>query len=298
MFLEIRHLRSIQAISEASSLAQAAEGLHLTQSALSHQIKVVENYFGISLYERKHKPLRLSRAGQRLLNLAQQVLPEVEAAEYELKQLSGADFGRLHITIECHSCIEWLVPTLDRYRKRWPDVEVDIRLGHNFEPMHALSQEQIDLVITTDAQSRPDIVFEPLFDYQALCVMSNSHPLVEKAYITPKDFADQTLITYPVEQKRLDIFNRFLNPRKISPQQIRQCELTVMILQLVASQRGLAVLPDWVLSEYLVKKRITAKPLGKHGMRGKLYAAVREHDKSQDYIEDFISLARQGLYLK
>ena len=298
MFLELRQLRSLKAIEEAGSLAQAAERLHLTQSALSHQIKTVERYFDISLYERKHKPLRLTAAGQKLLSLAQQILPEVEAVEYEMKQLAGADSGRLHITIECHSCFEWLVPTLDHYRKRWPEVEVDIRLGNSFEPIKALSQGEIDLVITTDKVAQSDIIFTPLFDYEALVIMANDHPLAEKTYINAEDFTDQTLITYPVEQQRLDVFTQFLNPQQVSPGKIRQCELTVMILQLVASKRGLSVLPDWVVNDYINRKYVSARPLGKNGMRGGLFAATRQLETSQAYIKDFIELSQQRQFLK
>ena len=298
MFLELRQLRSLKAIDEAGNLAQAAERLHLTQSALSHQIKTVESYFGISLYLRKHKPLRLTPAGQRLLSLALQILPEVETAEYELKQLAGAASGRLHITIECHSCFEWLVPTLDHYRKHWPDVEVDIRLGKSFVPIDALSQGEVDLVITTDNVDQADIDFQPLFEYEALAVMSNEHSLTEKEYLIAEDFSEQTLITYPVEQLRLDIFTQFLNPQKVLPRTIRQCELTVMILQLVASKRGLAVLPDWVVSDYLQREYVSARPLGKTGMHGRVYAATRKIEASEEYIKDFIKLARNGLFLK
>jgi len=298
MILELRHLRSLKAIEETGSLVQAAERLHLTQSALSHQIKTVERYFDIELYQRKHKPLRLSVAGQRLLNLAQRILPEVETAEYELKHLAGVDSGRLHITIECHSCFEWLVPTLDHYRKNWPEVEVDIRLSNNFEPIKALTNEDVDLVITTDQILHSEIKFEPLFDYQALTVMANDHPLTEKNYLNAGDFCDQTLITYPVEQQRLDIFTQFLEPNQVSPKQIRQSELTIMILQLVASRRGISVLPDWVVNEYIERKYVSARPLGKQGMRGTLYAGIRRREADQVYLNDFIKLAREGLYLK
>ncbi|HED35132.1 MAG TPA: LysR family transcriptional regulator [Gammaproteobacteria bacterium] len=298
MFLELRHLRSLKAIDESGSLAQAAERLHLTQSALSHQIKVVERYFDIELYKRKHKPLRLSHAGQRLLSLAQRVLPEVEAAEYEIRHLSGVDSGRLHITIECHSCFEWLVPTLDYYRKHWPDVEVDLRLGNNFEPIKALMQEDVDLVITTDKVARTGIVFEPLFDYQAMAIMANDHPLTDRTYLSAADFAEQTLITYPVERQRLDIFRYFLEPQNVAPKAIRQSELTVMILQLVASGRGISVMPDWVINEYIEKKYVAARPLGEQGMGGTLYAAVRGHEAKLAYLTDFIALAREGLFRK
>ncbi|VAW58900.1 Transcriptional activator MetR [hydrothermal vent metagenome] len=296
MFLELRHLRSLKAINEAGSLSQAAERLHLTQSALSHQIKTVERYFDIELYKRKHKPLRLSHAGQRLLSLAQRVLPEVEAAEYEMRHLSGADSGRLHITIECHSCFEWLVPTLDYYRRHWPDVEVDLRLGNNFEPVKALVQEDIDLVITTDKVNQVGIVFKPLFDYQAMVIMANDHPLIDRAFLNAVDFAEQTLITYPVEQQRLDIFRYFLEPQGVEPRDIRQSELTVMILQLVASGRGISVLPDWVINDYIERKYVAARPLGEKGMRGTLYAAIREREVKRTYLTDFIELAREGLF--
>lgn len=298
MFLELRHLRSLKAIQDTGNLAKAAERLHLTQSALSHQIKGVEHYFDIQLYQRKHKPLRLTAAGLRLLNLAQRILPEVESAEYEMKRLAGVSSGRLHITIECHSCFEWLVPTLDHYRKRWPDVEVDIRLGSSFEPISALSNEEIDLVITTDKVNLPDISFEPLFDYEALCIMANEHELTQKDFLQAGDFADETLITYPVEKSRLDVFNHFLNPKNVSPKEIRQSELTVMILQLVASGRGISVLPAWVVRDYIARDYVSAKPLGEKGMKGTLFAAIRKREGEQEYLNDFIELARECLYLK
>ncbi len=296
MFLELRHLRSLQAIDETDSLAKAAERVHLTQSALSHQIKAVENHFDIKLYKRKHKPLRLTQAGQRLLGLAQRILPEVESAEYEMKNMEGAGAGRLHITIECHSCFEWLVPTLDHYRKRWPEVEVDIRLGSSFEPIKALSSEEIDLVITTDKVNLDDISFEELFDYEALCIMENDHKFTNKVYLQAKDFLNETLITYPVDKKRLDIFNHFLTPQECSVKEIRQSELTVMILQLVASGRGIAVLPDWVVDDYISRKYVSAKSLGKKGMRGTLYAAIRRREEKREYLKDFIELARLGKF--
>jgi len=298
MILELRHLRSLKAIEETGNLAQAAERLHLTQSALSHQIKTVESYFEVALYQRQYKPLRLTAAGRRLLDLANNILQQVEAAECDLKRLAGNDSGRLHITIECHSCFEWLIPALDRYRRRWPEVEVDIRLGNNFDPMPALVHGDIDLVITSDQVNNPALQFEPLFNYEARAIMANDHRLAERSWLNAKDFATETLITYPVELQRLDVFTRFLQPRNVSPSQIRQSELTAMILQLVASRRGIAVLPDWVLKDYLDRKYVTAKPLGKNGLHGTLYAALRKQQQDEQYLKDFIALAREGLYLR
>lgn len=297
MILELRHLRSLMAIEQTGSLSRAARQLHLTQSALSHQIRTLEEYFEVGLYFRQHKPLKLTAAGNSLLVLAQQILPQVEAVDYKLRQMASGRSGRLHITIECHSCFEWLIPALDQYRLQWQEVEVDIRLGTNFDPLPALSGGDIDLVITSDQTQHATLVFEPLFEYEALVVMANDHVLSDKTEISAQDFTHQTLITYPVAQERLDIFNRFLNPAGVTPASIRQSELTAMIIQLVASRRGIAVLPDWVVEEYLQRNYISARRLrtsGGEGMKGTLFAAIRQQEAEQAYLQGFVALARLG----
>jgi len=294
MFLELRHLRSFIAIEDTGSLARAAERLHLTQSALSHQIKVLERCYETPLFLRSTRPLKLTPAGHKLLDLARRVLPGVEQTEAELKRVAQGEIGRLHISIECHACFEWLLPVLDRYREKWPEVEVDIRLGVSFDPIPALQNGVVDLVISSDPVAQSDLVFEPLFDYQALLVLARHHALTEKEYVVAADLVDQTLITYPVERKRLDVFTRFLQPAGIEPAAIRQAELTAIILQLVAGARGVAVLPDWVVREPVQQQRLAVRALGKSGMFGTLYAAVRSVDRPAAYIETFIRLARSA----
>ena len=292
--LELRHLRSLQAIHLHGSLARAAEQLHLTQSALSHQIKALENYYETALFLRSTKPLRLTPVGLKLLGLAQHVLPEVKRVDHQLRQFAQGTHGRLHIAIECHACFEWLLPVLDQYRQQWPDVEIDIRLGlgFGFEPLEALLKGEVDVVISSDPQDDAALFFEPLFEYEALLALAHDHPLASKSYIVPEDLADQTLVTYPVERRRLDVFNHFLQPAQIEPKEIRQAELTSIILLLVATLKGVAVLPDWVLKESLSQDRLTTRPLSKDGMRGTLYSATREGEQDLPYMQGFVKLSR------
>ncbi|HHH42678.1 MAG TPA: LysR family transcriptional regulator [Gammaproteobacteria bacterium] len=294
MYLELRHLRSFLAIDETGSLARAAERLHLTQSALSHQVKALENYYGTPLFLRSTKPLRLTPAGRKLLELARHVLPGVEQVEGELQRVARGRAGRLHISIECHACFEWLLPLLDRYREQWPEVEVDIRLGVSFDPIPALQNGTLDLVISSDPVAGNDLVFEPLFAYQALLVLARGHKLTKKDRVEAGDLADQTLITYPVERKRLEVFSRFLQPAGVEPAFVRQVELTAIILQLVAGRRGVAVLPDWVVREPVRQQRLAVRALGASGLFGTLYAAVRSLDRSVAYMDAFIRLARDA----
>ncbi len=293
MFLELRHLRSLQAIQETGSLARAAERLCITQSALSHQIKALENYFSVPLFFRQVKPLRLTAAGEKVVATAQIVLPEVQALEVALKQVSGGEAGRLHIAIECHACFDWLMPVLDRHRTIWPDIEVDIKLGLSFDAITALKKGDVDLVISSDHLKTPDLVFTPLFDYQPLAVLSVAHPLRHRKKLHPEDFQTETLITYPVHRNRLDVFQHFLTPANVEPAAIRQVELTALILMLVASQRGLAVLPDWVLRDTSRCQAVITKPLAGRRKKGKLYAVVRKPEIKLQYLQDFMHMAKE-----
>ncbi len=291
MHIEFRHLRTIKAIHEAGGLGKAADLLNITQSALSHQIKGLEDQAGVELFVRRSKPLKLSAAGMRLLRAAERILPEVAALEEEFSGLREGKSGRLHIAIECHACFEWLFPVLENFRKTWGDVDVDIRPGLAFDALPALMKEEVDLVVSSDPEDLPGISFEPLFDYAPVFVASAQHPLAQKPWIEAEDFRGQTLITYPVERSRLDIFSQLLTPAKVEPAQIRQAELTAVILLLVASNRGVAVLPDWVVREVKYSSDYVTRPLTEKGITRRLYAAVRTEDLEKPYMSGLIRLA-------
>ncbi len=293
MHIEFRHLRTIKAIHDTGGLARAADQLNITQSALSHQIKGIEDQAGVELFVRRSKPLRLSAAGMKMLAAAESILPQVAALEAEFSGLITGKAGRLHIAIECHACFEWLFPVLEQFRKAWPEVDVDIRPGLAFDAMPALRKEDVDLVVSSDPENLPETDFTPLFDYEPVFVASSSHPLAEKEFIEPEDFRGQTLITYPVDRSRLDIFSQLLGPAKVEPAEVRQVELTAVILLLVASNRGVAVLPDWVVRQVRYNSDYVTRPLTKGGITRRLYAATRAEDTHRPYMAYLIRLARQ-----
>jgi LysR family transcriptional regulator for metE and metH len=291
MHLELRHLRTIRAIHRAGGLARAAEVLNMTQSALSHQVKGLEDQAGVELFVRRAKPMRLSAAGQRLLRLAERVLPEVEAMEEEFVALRAGKTGRLHIAIECHACFDWLFPVLERFRHAWPDVDVDIRPGLAFAALPALQREEVDLVISSDPEDLPGVVFNPLFDYEPRLVAAASNPLADRAEIAAEDLRDQMLIAYPVERTRLDVFTELLIPARVEPRALRAVELTAVILMLVASDRGVSVLPDWVLRQVRDNPDYVTRPLAGRPVK-RLYAATRTEDATQPYVAHFLRLGR------
>ena len=292
MYIELRHLRTIRAIQQAGGLARAADVLNMTQSALSHQVKGLEDQAGMELFVRRSKPMRLSAAGVRMLRAAERILPEIDAMEEEFRALRAGRTGRLHIAIECHACFDWLFPVLEMFRHAWPEVDVDIRAGLAFEALPALNREEVDLVISSDREPPPGIVFNPLFDYHPTFVGSAQNPLAAKTFITAEDFRDQVLITYPVSRDKLDVFTEVLTPAKVEPRAQRTAELTAVILMLVGSNRGVAVLPDWVMREVKTNADYITRPLGPEVVTKRMYAATREGDAAKPYMAHFLRLAR------
>jgi LysR family transcriptional regulator for metE and metH len=293
MHIEFRHLRTIKAIHETGGIARAADTLGITQSALSHQIKGIEDQAGVELFVRRSKPLKLSAAGHRLLAAANRILPEVAALEAEFESLVAGRSGRMHIAIECHACFEWLFPVLEGFRKAWPDVDVDIRPGLAFDALPALRKEEVDLVVSSDPEDIPGVKFVPLFDYEPVFVAASNHPLAQKDWVEAEDFCNETLITYPVERARLDVFSQLLTPAKVAPKDLRQVELTAVILLLVASGRGVAVLPDWVVRQASYGSDYITRKLTQVGLTRRLYAAVRTDEADLPYVAHLVRSARQ-----
>lgn len=292
MYIELRHLRTIRAIHQAGGLARAAEMLNMTQSALSHQVAGLEDQAGMELFVRRSKPMRLSAAGQRMLKAAERILPEIELMEEEFRALRSGKTGRLHIAIQCHACFDWLFPVLELFRHAWPEVDVDIRAGLAFDSFPALAREEVDLVISSNPEPLPGVTFNPLFDYHPTFVASSQNPLAAKTMIEAEDFRDQVLITYPVGRDKLDAFTEVLTPAKIEPRAQRPVELTAVILMLVGSNRGVAVLPDWVIRDVKLNADYVTRPLGPQVVTKRLYAATREEDVARPYMAHFMRLAR------
>ena len=290
--LELRHLETLLALAECGSLSKAAARLFLTQSALSHQLKALESHFGAALVEKNVRPLRFTAIGQRLLELARAVLPQVAEAGRDVARLAQGHAGPLRIAVQCHNCFDWLMPAMDSYRSLWPEVELDIISGFVVDTLPLLERGEAELAVVHDKpDARPTLAFSALFRYESVALMSPRHPLAAKHWLEAEDFAKETLITYPVPDEMLDVMKHCLTPAGIDPKR-RTAELTVAILQLVASGRGVAALPSWAVGNYLERGYVVSRPIGRDGLRCELYAATSRAGAEAAYIREFIALTR------
>lgn len=286
------HLSIIHEVEKQGSLTAAARVLHVTQPALSHSMKKLEQQLGTDIWLREGRSLRLTQAGQYLLAVANRVLPQLKLAEERLQQFAQGERGSLRIGMECHPCYQWLLKIVSPYLTTWPDVDVDVKQKFQFGGIGALFGYEIDLLVTPDPLDKPGLVFEPVFDFEQVLVVASTHKLAKEDYVIPKQLTNEVLVSYPVPPERLDIYSMFLTPAGIIPKRHKPIETTDIMLQMVASGRGVAALPRWLVLEYADKMDVVPVRLGKHGIAKQIFLGVREADVEIDYLRAFIEQAK------
>lgn len=295
--LERMHLAIVQEVEKQGSLTAAANVLCLTQSALSHSMRKLEQQLGTDIWLREGRSLRLTQAGQYVLAVANRVLPQLTLAEERLRQFAQGERGTLRIGMECHPCYQWLLKVVSPYLAAWPDVDVDVKQKFQFGGIGALFGYEIDLLVTPDPLFKPGLHFEPVFDYEQVLVVGRDHPLARADQVEPQDLLDEVLITYPVPTDRLDIYTQFLMPAGVAPKRHKAIETTDIMLQMVASGRGVAALPRWLAQDYAQKMNVSAVRLGKHGIAKQIFLGARQADIDIDYLRAFVELARSSTQL-
>ncbi|HFC0311047.1 TPA: LysR family transcriptional regulator [Neisseria gonorrhoeae] len=281
--IELRHLKTLLALEETGSVSLAAKRV---------LIRMLENHYGTPLFERKSTPLRFTPVGERLLRLAHELIPQVAVAERDLARITEGEAGELRIAVECHTCFDWLMPAMGEFRPMWPQVELDIVSGFQADPVGLLLQHRADLAIVSEAEKQSSISFHPLFAYEMVGICAPDHPLAAKNVWTAEDFIGETLITYPVPDEMLDLPKKILIPKNINPPR-RHSELTIAIIQLVASRRGIAALPYWTVMPYLEKGYVVHRQITADGLQSKLYAAIRTEDTDKSYLNNFCQIIRE-----
>ncbi len=289
MDLEVRHLRLVSAVAELGSLTRAGDRLHLTQSALSHQLRDIESRLGAALFLRVGKRLVLTPAGERLLATARDVLDRLDRTEQDIHQMGKARAGMLRLTTECYTCYHWLPPLLVRYRQRFPQVEVRIDVGATGRPLDMLLAGKLDLAIMSTPVRDRRLVSRPVFDDELVVVAARDHRFAKQTHVRLSDLRDETLYVYPPKQESR-VLQEVLVPSGHVPARVEEVMLTESIAELVKAGLGVSVLARWAVQPLVDAGSIVIRPLTARGLRRQWRAVMLKDLAGADYIGEFIEL--------
>jgi len=294
MVLDVRHLKLIETVAEHGSLTRASHYLHLTQSALSHQLRDLESALGAPLFHRSGKRMVPTQAGARLLQTARETLRTLESAEADVRRIATGQETALRLSTECYTCYHWLPRVLAVYRERFPNVNVQVDAAATHAPLPVLLAGKLDLAIVLERPADPRVRYTPLFDDENVVILPVGHPLARKRYIEPADLEDQTLFMYAVPREESTLFRRILDPAGVNPKRVSTMQLTEAIVELVKGGLGVSVLARWAVASELENGGLVARPLTAKGYHRRWYAATLRDGRTPPHLAEFIRLIATG----
>lgn len=294
--LEVRHLSLVSEIASTGSVTRAAERLHLTQSALSHQLRDIESRLGLQLFLRLGKRMVLTPPGERVLSAARRVLDEIVRTEDDLRLMAQNGKGVLRLCTQCNTGYHWLPPLLQSFHRKYPGVDVQIMVNATDRPLEALLEGQIDLAIVTSDVDDKRVTTTTLFEDEQVCVVAPSHPFASRSFIEADDFADEHLIVYKVERADSVIFSRVLAPAGVEPARVSQVPLTEAILEMVKAGLGVSVMARWAIEPAIRAGAVRAVRITRRGVRRAWTAVTLKERAEPKWQKEFLGLlSKQAL---
>jgi LysR family transcriptional regulator for metE and metH len=272
-------------------LTKAGLQLHLTQSALSHQLKDLEGRYGRELFTRTPGGMVPTPAGQSLIDTARAVLPQVTAAEAGLRD-GAATRVPLRITTECYTCYHWLPPVIQGLKMAAPAVEVSINVAATASPLDALLHDEIDLAIMATVPRQRGIAHLPLFDDELMMVVSPRHRLARHGHVSLKELRTEALLIYG-DARQSHVMSRVVGPAGVAPAEVKSMHLTEAIVEMVKAGLGVAILARWAVQPHLQSGAVTALRLGREGHHRTWAAVMRNRLVDAEYVKAFVRLAER-----
>jgi LysR family transcriptional regulator for metE and metH len=294
--MEIRHLRLIKAIVEEGSITKAIDKLHLTQSALSHQLKEAESQLGTKIFLRANKKLVLTKAGEKLYGISNEILDKISETELEIKQMVFGEYGEIRISTECFSSYHWLPSVLKQFHFVYPNIELKVVTEATHHPLQKLLENVIDIGIISDLIKDDRIKYLELFQDESVMVVSENHPWANKKYVVAEDFTNEHLIIHSLPMETVTIHQMFLAPAKVTPRKITPLPLTEASIEMIKADMGVMSMAKWAVLPYLKNSPLKAVKIGKNGLKRKHFIAIRQSKEYPDYFNHFIEFLQTEIH--
>src|ERR1700744_800007 len=263
MNIALHHFKLIDTISKEGTLTKAADVLHLTQSALSHQLRELEKELGVEVFNRHGKKLHLSEQGYRFLRSAEKILAEIKNLEEDINNYKQGKTSKLSISMQCYTAYHWLPGIIKYYKSRWPDINIQIMSEATRRPLEYLMNGDLDIGIIRTQMVNTKIRYEPIFEDRLTAVISKDHPLAQKDVIEIADFHNEELILplYDPSYQDTPMIESLIQAQQVKPKTLHRIHYTDATIEMVNAGLGITVMADWIVEPYLKDRNIITKPL-------------------------------------
>lgn len=287
----------MKAIVEEGSITKAISKLHLSQSALSYQLKEAETQIGTKIFLRINKKLILTKAGEEIYNLAKDILGKLNIIEEKIKQLVYGETGEIRISTECYTSYHWLPSIMKQFQLLYPNIDLRIVMEATHYPLQKLLSGELDIAITSDPIKDDNILYTELFQDEMIAVVSEMHPWVKKKFVQAADFANQNLIIHSLPLETVSIHQFVLAPAKVAPKKLIVLPLTEASIEMVKADMGIMVIAKWAVKQYLQNNTLKTIQIGRNGFKRKQFIATLKNKAATTYFSHFIEFVQREINL-
>jgi len=286
--MEIKYLKLVRTIAEEGNISNSADRLFLTQSALSHQLREIEERLGFKIFIRSRNNWKLTAEGKELYNLSKTVLSEIDDKLLKIKQIREGTGGVIRVSSECYTFYHGLPTFIQKMGILYPEIDIRMLIEGTHHPVSKLLSKELDICLTTTRPTNESLSVLELFEDEVFGIMHEENELADKPVLDAVDFSTQHLIIHSYPLETVSVYEHFLKPNKVDPTKITAIPLTEVALEMVGANMGITCLPKWALKSFNLPESLVFKSLGASGLKRKHYLVYRSEDKSMKYIMDFV----------
>jgi len=287
MDIGINHLRLVRAVAEEGTLTRAGHRLHVTQPAVSHLLRDLEERIGGAIFIRQRHRMLLTPAGERLLQAARSILLNLEQVAQDLEHIVAGRHGVLRVATQCYTCYHWLPQRVHALRLAFPDIDVEVVTNATANPYPYLLDGKIDLAVVHTKVRDRRLVFRPLFSDELVLVVSKDHSLSARKFVDLSEMSGQHLLhAVPAE---LNVFlQRALTKAGAVPKRVSHVQLTEAMIEMVKADLGVAVMARWAAAPHLVEGQLKAVRVGRRGIWREWSAALLRDRPKEPFLKAFL----------
>ena len=290
--LDTRQLLAFAALARRQSFTLAAKDLHLTQSAVSHAIRGLEDELGCRLFDRMGRIAKLTQSGEQFSHHVEIILREMEVARAGLDAMSRWGHGRLRLSASTTACQYILPSVLREFRQSFPQCVITIEPGDYDRQLELLRGKTVDLAIMIEPEKERDIEFQPLFEDELRMLVSPAHAWARLGSVPRDGLANETLVHYNKSSYTFRLVSDYLREEGCPPAQVIELGSMDAIKELVKIGLGVGVLASWVARAEIESGALVDLPIGRRNLRRRWCVAHLKGRKLPLGEETFVGLCQ------
>ena len=241
--MDVAQLKMFTAVAEEKSFTAAAERLHVSQSAVSRQLKLLEEELGTLLFHRGKRGASLTDSGQILLAAAHRIAQEIQDVSAQISETQTLQRGVLRIGGGMTVCLFILPKLLRKFRARYKDVDLHVTTGSTEAILRLLRSRDIEIALLTLPMVEPDLVVQKVLKEEMVVMTAPRHPLTRKRSVDPRAMARHPLILFEKGSNTRRVADEFFREQQIAVNVIMETENVDIIKSMVAAGLGVTIVP-------------------------------------------------------